>query len=172
MRIATVGLLGAVSVIWAGLALGRGSVAQLPLLVAALAFVAAGVFRLTLSTRMVRQRSETRHRRSAPSRAAWEALAALCTILLEALHPNRPWHTGILVVLVTTYVWAVHLAELPSATGHLRREARLAIWAFPMVVILTGIAMLPAPYAGGSAAWLTVLAAGAAIVAGALAIPV
>lgn len=102
----------------------------------------------------------------------WAQLMIVAVIGLEALHPPRPWHTAVLGVLLLGYLVALYLAE---------SGARLAVFAPQLPLIAAGIALtalsvaaaaLPTSAAGSGSGWIAVLAAVAAIVAVALALPV
>jgi hypothetical protein len=92
-------------------------------------------------------------------------------VVLEALHHSRPWHTGLLAVVVACYLFAVREAESPAPVNVLRKEARGLIVVLPLIAIATGVAMVPRAGPGTTSGWLEIVAALAAIAAGALALP-
>lgn len=103
----------------------------------------------------------------------WPQLLIVALLGLEALHPRGPWHTVVLGLLLLGYLIALQLAE---------SGARLAVFgAAQLPLIVAGLALaglsvaaaaLPASPAGSGSGWLAVLAAVAAVVAAALALPV
>jgi hypothetical protein len=175
--IVTVALLGAASVVWAAVPLkGTGAPGVILLLVSTIC-VAAGLLRLI--------RKDTGHRekyvfpgplmRLALSandlllRAGWETGAAVSIVVLEAMHPSRPWHTGLLAVLVVAYLLAVHRAESAVPAAVFQGQARVLLASLALVVVATAVATIPSSAA--QSGWLEILAALAAMTAGALALP-
>ena len=70
------------------------------------------------------------------------------------------------------YLLATHLAESVAAAGVLRRQLPVLAAGLGLLVLATGAALLPSAGSGLTADWLRVLAAAAAIMAAALALPV
>lgn len=161
------GLLGAAAALWAGLPVPPGRSYTVALLGGVLLAVGAGVARLGAGG----------HRREAPPangplvRAAAECLVLVGTAALEGLHPARPWHTGVLALLLTSYLWAVRVAEARPPRSQLRAEGPVVATGLGLAVVITGIAMLPSPGPGPLAAALSIVAAAATIVAGVLVLP-
>lgn len=178
-RILVVALLGAACTVWSAVPLGGTGGWGVLLLVVASSCVVAGVFRLLLkdiapprgrlpmglwaglvdSTNAVLQG------------AAWEIGAALAVVVLEAVHGSRPWHTGLLAVLVVCYLLAVHQAESPVPVNLFRHHAKLLVISLFLVAVATGMAMVPSARSGALSGWLEVTAGLAAMTAGALALP-
>jgi hypothetical protein len=175
--IVAVALLGATCTVWAAVPLqGTGAPGVLLLVVAAVC-VSAGLLRLA--------RKDTGHgeRYFFPGmfgglayaandvllRAGWETGAAVSVIVLEALHPSRPWHTGLLAVAIACYLLAVHQAESAVPAAVFRGQAPVLLASLVLVVVATAVAMVPA--SSTQSGWLEVLAALAAVTAGGLALP-
>jgi hypothetical protein len=104
-------------------------------------------------------------------RAGWESVAVISMVVLEALHHSRPWHTAALALVVVSYLLAVNGAEQAVPVARWRGEVRLLVASLPIVAVATGVAMAPAAGAGATSGWLEVIAALAAIAAGAIALP-
>jgi hypothetical protein len=102
----------------------------------------------------------------------WETAATVAVVGLETLHKSRPWHTGLLGVVLVCYLLAVHRAESVVPSAVLRGQARLLSASAGLLVVVTGVAMVPSVRTGALSGWLEVLAALAAMVAGGLALPV
>jgi hypothetical protein len=176
--IVAVALLGATCAIWAAVPLrGTGAPGVLLLVVAALC-ISAGLLRL------VRKDTDERERYVFPGvmgglansandlllRTGWETGAAVSVVVLEAVHPSRPWHTGLLAIAVTCYLLAVHQAESAIPAAVFRGQTRVLLASVALVVVATAVAMVPA--SGSPSGWLEILAALAAMTAGGLALPV
>jgi hypothetical protein len=101
----------------------------------------------------------------------WAQLMIVAVIGLEALHPRKPWHTAVLGIVLLCYLVALQVAE---------SGARLAVFSPQVPLIAAGVALVALSVAaaalpgssGSSSDWIAVLAAVAAIVAAALALPV
>lgn len=169
-------LLGAAAVVWSALPFeGTGGGGPVLVIVAA-ACVFAGALRLGAWGAARAQRASWAARFGSPGtlfqRAGWEILAIVAVVALEVLHHSRPWHTGLLALIVTCYVVAVHEAEHPSSTALRRSEARWLGASLPLMALATGVAMVPTAGSGATSAWLEIVAALAAMTAGAIALPV
>jgi len=109
-------------------------------------------------------------------RLPWAEAALLAVLALEALHPARPWHTALLGVALTGYLFAVHLAESSSGRGEsaalLRGQAPVLAAGLGLLVLAAGSALLPGAGTGPAGAGLRAAAAVAALLACALAAPV
>lgn len=109
-------------------------------------------------------------------RVPWAEGALLGVLALEALHPARPWHTALLGVALTGYLFAVHLAESGSGRGEpaaiLRSQAPVLAAGLGLLVLAAGSALLPGAGTGPAGAGLRAAAAIAALLACALAAPV
>jgi hypothetical protein len=176
--IGAVALLGAACTVWAAIPLhGTGAPGVVLLLVAAFC-VAAGLVRLGRKDTGQRERyllpgalmSLANSANDLLLRVGWETGAAVAIVVLEAVHPSRPWHTGFLAVLVTCYLLAVHQAESAIPAAVFRGQARVLLTSLGLVVVATAVAMVPASAA--QSGWLEILAALAAMTAGALALPI
>jgi hypothetical protein len=109
-------------------------------------------------------------------RVPWAEGAVLGVLALEALHPARPWHTALLGVALTSYLFAVHLAESGTGRGEpvamLRSQAPVLAAGLGLLVLAAGSALLPGAGSGPAGAGLRAAAAVAALLACALAAPV
>ena len=177
-RIAVAALLGAASTAWSALPLTGTGAPGVLLVVVAGACVLAGVVRLLAHPAASRSRFSMAFwallGTSGPTlrRAGPESVAAVSMVALEALHHSRPWHTGLMALVLVSYLLAVHEAESPVPAALWRQDARLLVVSVPLVVVATGVAMVPTAGSGATSEWLEIIAALAAISAGALALPV
>jgi len=177
--IAVVALLGTACLAWSAIPLtGTGPAGVAALLVAATC-VCAGVMRLigkgtgaddpsfVLSTwaRLSYQA------KAILVRTGWESGGVVAMVVLEALHRSRPWHTGLLAVAVLGYLLAVQRAESALPFGTLRRQSRALVVSVALVAVTTGVATGPSAGTGALSGWLEIVAALAAVTAGALALP-
>jgi hypothetical protein len=172
-------LLGAACVAWAASPAVRSGWGTLALILA-IAGVAASALRLFLAEV---PRPEDQFLLSPPARAwllfltalrlpPWEEVAVAALVLLEALHPARPWHTAALGAAAVAYLLTVHVAESGAAPGRLLRgQAKVLIAGACLLAIGAGTAMLPGTGPGAGGALLRVLAAAAVIAAAALVLP-
>ncbi len=178
-RVAATALLGATSTIWAALPLEGTGTAGWVLAVVAGGCVLAGVLRLlalgpSTTEGASRWAVWPRLLGTARSRRQWagpESVAVIAVVALETLHQSRPWHTGSLALFVICYLLAVHHAEGPAREASLSGEARLLVASLPLVAAATGVAMATGTGGGATSRWLEIIAALAAITAGALAVP-
>jgi hypothetical protein len=99
----------------------------------------------------------------------WAEATVVAVLVLEALHPSRPWHTALLGVALLAYLLAVHLAESRSRLAALRPQAPLLAAGLGLLVLAGCAAVLPA-VTGSAAGLMAVLAALAAIGVGCLAL--
>lgn len=175
--IAVTGLLAAVVIVWAalplsGIALGKA------FLVAAIGF---GV--LSIGQLMVGGIDPSEGFGSFPERLAdlllialnglpWAELMTIFVVVLEALHPARPWHTGLLGLALLGYLLAVHLAETRARPAVLRPQLGLLAAGVGLMALAVGAAALPALPAGPTASVIKVVAVAAAVVAGGLTFPI
>lgn len=177
-------LLGAACLIWAATPPGSAGQGGPALVVLAACFLAGSVARLALAglprpdtsgypgplARLGGWGLDTLRR------VPWAEAGLLAVLALEALHPARPWHTALLGVALTGYLFAVHLAE--SASGHgesaaiLRGQAPVLAAGLGLLVLAAGSALLPSAGTGPAGAALRAAAAIAAVAACALALPV
>ena len=109
-------------------------------------------------------------------RLPWAEGMTAAVLALEALHPARAWHTALLGVALTGYLFAVHLAESSSGRGEsagmLRSQAPVLAAGLGLLVLAAGSALLPGAGTGPAGAGLRAAAAVAALLACALAAPV
>jgi hypothetical protein len=102
----------------------------------------------------------------------WPQLLIVAVLGLEALHPRRPWHTAVLGVALLGYLVALQVAESGARLMAFRAQVPLIAAGIGLAALSVGAAALPASASGSGSGWLAVLAAVAAIVAVALALPV
>ena len=174
---AAVTLLAAAEVAWAALPLGGSTV--ILRLVLAVAVLAALMILLSLVVKAARDDADGfspydwvgirawRWLRALPEQLPWAEILAVATIVLEALHPARPWHTVFLVILLTGFLLAYHLAESEAGPGLLRSQLPLLIAGAGLAVLCAAAAELP-----GGGGWLAALAGVAAVVVAGLVLPV
>ena len=182
-------LLAAGSLAWAALPVAGAGAGTKPTLIVAICCAVFGLARLAAVGSVVDTASDARGLPvdrlfpSAPERlrqqvtpmlfaVPWPQLLIVAVLGLEALHPSRPWHTAVLGVVLLGYLVVLQAAE---------SGARLAVFGVQVPLIAAGVALaglsvaaaaLPASASGSGSGWLAVLAAIAAIVAAALALPV
>jgi hypothetical protein len=179
--IAGVGLLAAAEVPWAALPLG-GSTAFLRLVLACAVLAA-----MMSVARLANTAAADGDRRrldgydwpgsgawlwltALPGRLRWAEVLAVAVIVLEALHPARPWHTVVLIFLLFWFLLAYHLAESDATRVVLGPQLPLLLAGGGLAVLCAAAAALPGAWAG--AGWLAVLSGVAAVVAAGLALPV
>jgi hypothetical protein len=102
----------------------------------------------------------------------WAELLLVALLALEALHPARPWHTGVLALALLGYLFAVHLAETGGSPGALQPQLPILAAGIGLLALAIGAAALPALTPGPTAEAIRILAVVAAVIAGALAVPV
>jgi hypothetical protein len=100
----------------------------------------------------------------------WAQGMMIAVLALEALHRSRPLHTALLGIVLLCYLLALHLAESAARLTVLRPHLPLLVAGVCLAGLSAAAAMLPAAHAG--ATWLSVVAAVAAVVVAALALPV
>jgi hypothetical protein len=99
----------------------------------------------------------------------WPQGLVVAVLGLEALHPARPWHTALLGVVLVGFLLTVHLAATAARPSVFRPQLRLLVAGFGLAALSAGAAMVPALGAGSGL--LAVIAAIAAVVVAALALP-
>jgi hypothetical protein len=178
--LAAVALLIAVSIAWAAAPLSGGSAGTRLALVAAVACGAAGLAALTVGdaqigsgafdSLLVRLAADVAHGlRVVP----WSQVMIVAVLVLELLHPARPWHTGVLGVALLAFALAAHLAESGSGPrAVLRPQVPVLAAGVGLTVLAVAAVALPPLTAGPAATALRVLAVAAAVLAGGLALPV
>ena len=101
----------------------------------------------------------------------WPQAMTVAALVLEALHPARPWHTVVLGVVLLGFLFALHLAETATGPAVLRPQLPLLITGLALAALSAGAAALPAASSGSE--WpLAVIAAVAALLVAALALPI
>ena len=110
-----------------------------------------------------------RQLRAAEATVPWAQLLIVAVLVLEAVQPDRPWHTGVLALLLLAFLLALHLAESGAPAGVFRPQLPLLAAGLGLAALSVAAAALPDSGGGG---WLAVLAAGAAVLVAGLALPV
>jgi len=101
----------------------------------------------------------------------WAQAMTVAALVLEALHPSRPWHTVVLGVVLLGFLVALHLAETAAGPAVLRPQVPLLAAGLALAALSAGAAALPA--AGSASDWpLAVIAAVAALLVAVLALPI
>jgi hypothetical protein len=101
----------------------------------------------------------------------WAELMTVATLVLEVLHSSRPWHTAVLAIALTGYLFAVHLAESSAGASVLRAQLPLVAAGFGLTALAVGAAALPPLPGGSAAALLRVAAVVIAVVVAGLVVP-
>lgn len=171
------GLLAAVCVAWSALPLRHGGLAA-TLLAVAIACALFSVARLALgpapdeaAAYLNTVQQAARAAADLIRRCPWAEGMVVAVLVLEALHPSRPRHTGLLGAALLAYLFAFHLAESRARLAVLRPQAPLIAAGLGLLVLAAGAAALPSG-TGTAADVLALVAAVAAIVVAGLAIPV
>jgi hypothetical protein len=177
--VSTAGLLAAVTIAWAASPVRTGhSGTRLALIVA----VGAGI--LSIARLAVGDQPWTGGAYPSPAEQLaarlvlflralpWAEFMTVAVLVLEALHPSRPWHTGLLGVALLGYLLALHLAETRAAPGVLRPQLPLLAAGVGLSALAVGAAALPGVAAGQAASTVRVIAVAAAVVAAGLAVPI
>jgi hypothetical protein len=175
-----VAAVAAVVIGWAAVPADGGRAGLKPVLIAAIAcalFTAAGL----TSVRPGTARNEPSYARPGAGvvsrtwisvvRLPWPQGLVVASLGLEALHSSRPWHSAVLGVLILGFLLAVHLAEASARPAVFRPHLRLLAVGLGLAALSAGAAMLPALGAASGYGLLAVIAAIAAVVAAALALP-
>ena len=101
----------------------------------------------------------------------WTEGMLIAVLALEAVHPARPWHTGVLAAALLAYVFAVHLAETRARLRALRPQLPLIAVGVGLTAIAVGVAALPGRPAGPAALLAGGVTAVAAVIVAALVLP-
>jgi hypothetical protein len=176
-QVAAAGLLGAACCAWAAWPLSGPL--KIILLILAIVFVLADLLRLATAGQQFEQVDAFSSLASRTARAVYMAAAtlpsaeaaAVAALILEAIHGSRPWHTGLLGAALVCYLIATHLAETRAHPRVLRPQLPALAAGLGLLVLGVGAALIPAAAPGLASGLLRVLAAVAAIAAGALAFP-
>jgi hypothetical protein len=102
----------------------------------------------------------------------WAEVLLVAVLVLEALHPARPWHTGVLGVAIVTFLLAANLAETHSRPSALRYQLPVLAAGLGLLVLAVAAAAVPALTPGPAATAARIAAVVAAVIAAALAVPV
>jgi hypothetical protein len=178
--LAAVALLTAATIAWAAAPLSGGSAGTLIALVVAVGSGAASLAGLVIGDAQigsgafdplpVRVAADVAH---ALRVVPWSQTMIVAVLVLEVLHPARPWHTGVLAVALLAVVLAAHLAETGSTPrAALGPQAPVLAAGVGLTALAVAAVALPPLPAGPAATALRVLAVAAAVLAGALALPV
>jgi hypothetical protein len=177
--IAAAAVLAAGLVAWSAYPLGSGRAGTLPALAIAIAAAALSIGQLAISSVRTRQPDGFSIADRAMWRLAdlvsiipWAEVLTLAVLVLEAVHPARPWHTALLGVALLGYLLAVHLAETRAGASALRAQLPLLGIGVGLTALAVGVAALPGLPAGPTAALVRSAAVLVAVVVACLAIPV
>jgi hypothetical protein len=172
-------LLAAVLVVWAALPTGGARPGTRLVLVVAVVCAVASLVRLGLGDAEFGGEAFPPFPVRVAARVAdlargvpWPEAMIIALLTLEALHHSRPWHTGLLGIGLLAYLLTVHLTESGARVGALAPQLPVLAAGLGLLVLAVGAAALPRPGAGPAAELLRVLAVVAAVVAGALALPI
>jgi hypothetical protein len=148
--IAVAGLLAAAAIAWAALPLMADRPAAPIALIAAICTAALSVGRLALgdtergSSGLVTTMDRILDRLLQYLTAAqWPELTLVAVLILEALHPARPWHTALLGLALLAFLFAVHLAETRATPAVLRGQLPLIAAGVGLMALSVGAAALP-----------------------------
>jgi hypothetical protein len=101
----------------------------------------------------------------------WAEGMLVAVLVLEALHPARPWHTGVLGLALLGYLFATHLAETKARPRVLRGQLPLLAAGLGLLALAVGAAALPGHPSGAAALLATAVTVVAAVIVVALALP-
>jgi len=177
--IAAAGILAAGLIAWAAYPLSTGSAGTKLTLVVSIVAAALSIGQLALGSARARPRDGFSAADRAVAQAAdviafipWAELLTVAALVLEAVHPARPWHTAILGIALLGYLLAVHLGETGSGAGALRAQLPLLGIGVGVTALAVGVAALPGLPAGTTAALVRAAAVLVAVLVAALAVPV
>jgi hypothetical protein len=176
--LAATGLLAAVTVAWAALPVAGADPGTRLAVIVAVVCAIAGLARLAIGDLeiggnafdppLVRLGAYVAHLlRSVP----WPEGMIIAVLVLEALHHDGAWHTGVLAVALLAWLFAAHLAESGSALRILAPQLRVIAAGLGLLVLAIGAAALPAAHPGPATELLRALAVLAAVIAAGLALP-
>jgi hypothetical protein len=103
--------------------------------------------------------------------AQWAEGVIVGALVLEALHPSRPWHTALLGVALLAYLLAIHLAETRTRPGALRAQLPIIAAGCGLLAVAVGVAYLPALPSGASSVLILSVAIIATVVIAAMSVP-
>lgn len=101
----------------------------------------------------------------------WPEVMTVATLTLEALHSSRPWHTALLAIALTGYLFAVHLTESGAGATVLRTQLPLLAAGVGLTALAVGAAALPPLPVGPAAALVRVAAIVIAVAVAGLVVP-
>ena len=179
VTIAAAAVLSAAAIAWAADPLSGGRGGTRATLIVAIATAALSVIRLAIASlgraavpflaSFWRQAAD--RTAEAISVAPWAEGMLVAVLVLEALHPARPWHTAVLGLALLAYLFAVHLAETRAAPRALRGQLPLIAAGLGLLALAVGAAALPGHPAGAVALLATAVTAVAAVLVVALVLP-
>jgi hypothetical protein len=102
----------------------------------------------------------------------WAEVAIIAVLALEVQHPARAWHTGLLGLALLGYLFAVHLVETGAPARVLRPQLPLLAAGLAVLGLAIAAAAVPTLPSGSTSAVVRVVAVVAAVVVGALVVPV
>ena len=179
VSVTLVAALAAAVIWWAAFPLSGGGGGTRLTLVIAIAAGAISVIRLAIQGAVARptDRFEMADRAAELLVAAigalpWPELMTVAALLLEVLHRSRPWHTAVLAVALTGYLFAVHLAETSAPAVTLRAQLPLLSAGAGLTALSIGAAALPGLPAGPVTILIRICAVALAAVAAGLVVPV
>lgn len=190
-RLLAVSFLAAGTLAWAALPMGGARPGAKPVLIAGIGCAVLSLARLAVTNARARAVAAGTPARLAARKyfltwpeqlweqtrslllaVPWSQLTIVAVLGLEALHPRRPWHTALLGVALLGYLAALYLAESGARLAVLSPQLPAVVAGLGLAALSVGAAALPVSASGSGSGWLAVLAAIAAIVAAALALPV
>ena len=179
VTIAAAAVLSAAAIAWAAYPLSGGRGGTRITLIVAVATAALSILRLAIAS-LTRAavpflvsgwRQAADRTAEAISVAPWAEGMLIAVLVLEALHPARPWHTAVLGLALLGYLFAVHLAETRAAPRVLRGQLPLIAAGLGLLALAVGAAALPGHPAGTAALLATAVTALAVVLVVALALP-
>jgi hypothetical protein len=179
VMIAAVAALAAATVAWAAFPLTGGRAGTQPVLIVAVATAVLSVVRLAIADvpRVAVPFLASAGRRIADwtvdimGAVPWAEGMLAAVLVLEALHPARPWHTGVLGLALLGFLFAVHLAETRAGPRALRSQLPLIAAGTGLLAVAVGAAALPGHPAGAAALLTGTVTAVAAVTVVALVMP-
>jgi hypothetical protein len=179
VTIAAAAVLSAAAIAWAAYPLSGGRGGTRATLLVAIATAALSIIRLAIAS-LARAavpflvsawRQAADRTAEVISLAPWAEGMLVAVLVLEALHPARPWHTAVLGLALLAYLFAVHLAETRATPRALRGQLPLIAAGLGLLALAVGAAALPGHPAGAAALLATAVTAVAAVLVVALVLP-
>jgi hypothetical protein len=176
--IAAAALLAAGTIWWSAAPLAGGSAGTRLSLIVAISSGVLSLAQLALTAAVARDTGAFSLTDQVAGRIAdligtlpWAELMIVATLALEALHSSRPWHTAVLAIALTGYLFAVHLAESGAGASVLRAQLPLVAAGFGLTTLAVGAAALPPLPGGPATALIRVAAVAIAVVVAGLVVP-